>query len=72
MGIWDKQLYFLIKDSKAPDDPHTEDSLKGPLLTLLLGEGVLKIIEHKGKRYYCAAPADWERATGQKPVPSSI
>ena len=71
LGISDGQLYYLIRDSKSPDDPRREDDLKRPILTLLLGEGNLHVVEHDGNQYYCATPQDWERAIGMKPVPSS-
>ena len=72
LGIKDGQLYYLIKNSKAPEDIQTEDELKRPLLTLLLGEGTLHIVEHGGKQYYCATSQDWERAIGMEPTPSEL
>ena len=70
LGIKDGQLYYLIKNSKSADDPQTEDELKRPVLTMILGEGVLKVVEHSGEYYYCATAEDWERVTGSKPVAS--
>ena len=70
LGIYDGQLYYLIKKSKSPEDIETENELKRPLLTLLLGEGALHVVEHRGKEYYCATSQDWERVTGKKPTPS--
>ena len=49
VGIYGGQLYHLIRESKGPEDPRREDELKRPILTLLLGEGNLHIVEHKGK-----------------------
>lgn len=72
LGIKDGQLYYLIKNSKAPEDIQTEDELKRPLLTFLLGEGVLHVKEYGGKQYYCATSQDWERAIGMKPTPSDL
>ena len=72
LGIKDGQLYYLIKNSKAPEDIQTEDELKRPLLTFLLGEGALHVVEHDGKQYFCATSYDWERATGMKPTPSEL
>lgn len=72
LGIKDGQLYYLIKKSKAPEDIQTEDELKRPLLTFLLGEGALHVVEHDGKQYFCATSQDWERATGRKPMPSEF
>ena len=72
LGIKDGQLYHLIKKSKAPEDIQTEDELKRPLLTLLLGEGALHVVEHDGKQYFCATSQDWERAIGMKPTPSEL
>jgi len=72
LGIKDGQLYYLIKNSKAPEDIQTEDELKRPLLTFLLGEGALHVKEYGGKQYYCATSQDWECATGMKPTPSDL
>lgn len=70
LGIRNGQLYYLIKTSKSTDDPQTEDELKRPALTIVLGEGVLRVVEHRGEDYYCATAEDWERVTGSKPVAS--
>jgi len=70
LGIKGGQLYYLIKNSKSVDDPQTEDELKRPVLTMVLGEGVLKVVEHGGDEYYCATVEDWERVRGSKPVAS--
>ena len=67
IGIYGGQLYHLIKKSKSPDDPHSEDELKRPLLKLLLGEGNLCVVTHKGKEYYCATLQNWEDVRGKKP-----
>ena len=72
LGIKDGQLYYLIKNSKAPEDIQTEDELKRPLLTFLLGEGALHVKEYGGKPYYCATSQDWERVLGIKPPPSEL
>ena len=72
LGIYSGQLYYLIRDSKSPEDIQTEDELKRPLLTLLLGEGALHVVEHDGKQYFCATSQDWERATGMKPTSSEL
>ncbi len=72
LGIYDGRLYYLIKESKSPEDPRTENELKRPILTLLLGEGNLHIAEYKGKQYYCATPQNWERVIGRKPTPSEL
>ncbi len=69
VGIYDGQLYYLIKESKTPEDSRTENELKRPILTLLLGEGNLHIVDHDGKRFYCATPEIWEGVTGKKPTP---
>ena len=70
LGISDGQLYYLIKESKSPEDSQREDDLKRPILTLLLGEGNLRIHKHEGKEYYCATSQNWERVIGKKPIPS--
>lgn len=70
LGISDGQLYYLIKESKSPEDSQREDDLKRPILTLLLGEGNLRIRKHEGKEYYCATSQNWERVIGKKPIPS--
>lgn len=72
LGIYDGRLYYLIKKIKSPEDPRTENELKRPILTLLLGEGNLHIVEYKGKQYYCATPQNWERVIGRKPTPSEL
>lgn len=71
-GISDGQLYYLIKESKTPEDPRSENELKHPILTLLLGEGNLHIVKHDGKQYYCATPQNWERVIGKRPPLSEI
>ena len=68
VGIKDGQLYYLIKPCRSPEDPHTEDELKRPILELLLGEGALCVKKRENADYYCAAPEDWERALGKKPT----
>ena len=72
LGIKGGQLYYLIRDSKSLEDIQTEDELKRPLLTLLLGEGALHVVEHDGGQYYCATSQNWELATGMKPTPSEL
>ena len=72
LGIYDGQLYYLIKEIKSPEDPRTENELKRPILTLLLGEGNLHIAECEGKQYYCATSQNWERVTGREPTPSEL
>lgn len=72
LGIYSGQLYYLIRDSKSSEDIQTEDELRRPLLTLLLGEGALHVVEHDGKEYFCATSHDWERATEMKPTPSEL
>ena len=70
LGIYDGQLYYLIKNSKTPEDRQTENALKRSLLTELLGEEALHIQKHNGKLYFCATSEDWERVIGKKPTPS--
>ena len=70
LGIKSGQLYHLIKNSKSADDPQTENELKRPVLTMLLGEGALKIVKYGSEEYYCATVKDWERVLGSKPVAS--
>ena len=72
IGIFDGQLYFLIRDSKSSEDPRTENELKRPILTLLLGQGNLHVVEHDSKQYYCATLQNWERVIGHKPLISEL
>ena len=64
IGIYTGQLYHLIKDIKTDADTQREDELKGTLLTLILGQGVLHIREYNDREYYCATQEAWERALG--------
>lgn len=72
LGISNGQLYYLIRDSKSPDDPRTENELKRPILTLLLGEGNLHVVEYGSNQYYCATLQNWERVIGSKPLISEL
>lgn len=67
VGIKSGMLYFLIKECKSPEDPHTEDELKRPALELLLGKEALHVKRHEHTDYYCATAEDWERMLGKKP-----
>lgn len=71
IGIYTGQLYHLIKDIKTDTDTQKEDELKGPLLTHILGQGVLHLADHGGKEYYCATQDAWEHALGIKIRPQS-
>jgi len=66
VGVYSGQLYFLIKEIKAPADTQAEEQLKGELLAKILGEGVFFVKEYRGKEYYCAAQAQWEEALSKK------
>ena len=62
VGIYTGQLYHLIKDIKTDADTQKEDELKVPLLTLILGQGVMHPAEHGEREYYCASQEAWEKA----------
>jgi hypothetical protein len=66
IGVLSGQLYYLIQNVKTPADTQSEEQLKKPLMTLILGEGVVHVVKHaNSKDYYCAAKADWEKALGK-------
>ena len=68
VGIKDGKLYYLIKDVKGAADPQPENQLKMPLMSLIFGEGAVKVARHpKGGEYYCASLADWTRVLGREP-----
>jgi len=67
IGVKSAQLYFLVKQIKTPSDTQPEDQLKGHLLTLILGEGVLHIVRYQGNEYYCASLQAWAEALGRTP-----
>ncbi|MCK6456023.1 MAG: DUF87 domain-containing protein [Phycisphaerae bacterium] len=57
------QLYYLIKDVKTPADTTPEDNLKLPLLTELLGQGVVQVLKDaQGSDWFCAPEANWQKA----------
>ena len=64
VGIYKGQLYFLIKEIKAPNDYESENQLMEPLLSKILGEQVPKMTSHNNREYYYASKADWDRALG--------
>jgi hypothetical protein len=64
VGIYTGQLYHLIKGIKKDADTQAEDELKGVLLNLILGQGVVQIVEYKGREYFCASQKAWEEALG--------
>lgn len=71
VGIYSGQLYHLIKSLKTPADTQTEDQLKMPLMTAILGEGNVHVAEHiNGREYYCAGLSEWKRGLGEdiKPI----
>jgi hypothetical protein len=68
VGVSAGQLYYLIKEMKTPADTQSEDQLRMPLMTLILGEGKLHIGKHpNGKEYYCAEIGEWARLLGKAP-----
>ena len=67
IGIKGAQLYYLIKEIKTPADTTPEDNLKMPLLTHLLGQGVVQALkDQQGIEYFCAPEAAWQKV-GVKP-----
>ena len=64
VGIYDGQLFYLVKEVKTDSDTKGENELKSLLLTLILGQGVLQIVEHNGREYFCASQQAWEEALG--------
>lgn len=69
IGVKSGQLYYLIHDAKEGTDIESEESLKVPLMSLLLGHGVFVVTEFDGDEYYSATMDAWEKALGVKPVP---
>jgi len=67
IGIKSGQLYYLIRDIKTASDTQSEEQLKRPLLTHLLGEGRVHLMKHADTEYYCADAQDWNRALGYSP-----
>lgn len=63
IGIKGGQLYYLIKDVKTPADTTPEDNLKLPLLTELLGQGVVQALKDaQGSDWFCAPEDNWRQA----------
>jgi uncharacterized protein len=63
IGVKSSQLYYLIKEVKMPADTTPENNLKLPLLSHLLGQGVIQV--HKDQQnteYFCAPEAAWRNA----------
>ena len=52
VGVYAGQLYYLIKEIKTESDTQNEDELKRQLLSHILGEGNLHIVEQKGREYF--------------------
>jgi hypothetical protein len=68
VGLFSGQLFYLIKEIKQAADTQPEEQLKKPLMSLILGEGTLRLVKHpSGKEYFCAGPDDWERVLGFPP-----
>lgn len=65
-GIYDGQLYYLIKEAKTDSDTQGENELKTLLLTMILGPGALQVVEHNDREYFCATQENWEKALGIK------
>jgi hypothetical protein len=72
IGIKTGQLFFLIKEIKDASDTQTEEQLKKPLLTHLLGEGRLHLLKVNDTEYYCGSAADWSNALGVQIQVSSL
>lgn len=71
IGVFSGQLYYLIQEIKTASDIQTEEQLKKPLMTLILGEGSLHMLKHtNGKEYYCATAEDWTKVLGKTPKAS--
>ncbi len=68
LGVSDGQLYFILKESKSPEETRSENELKRPVMTILLGEGNFCVINHKGKPYYCASKECWKKLLGREPA----
>lgn len=68
IGVASGQLYYVIKDLKTLADTQPEDELKKVLMNLIFGEGVVHIVKHNDREYFCASPADWERVLGKRPM----
>jgi len=64
IGIYSGQLYHIIEGIRTDSDIESAEQLKLPLLSLLLGEGCVHMLNEAGKDYFCAAQAAWEAALG--------
>lgn len=64
-GIYKGQLYHIIKSIKEPEDVQSENQLMLPLLTFLLGEGNVHIVEHNAREFFCASLNCWREALGE-------
>lgn len=72
IGIKGGQHYYLIKDVKTPADTTPEDNLKLPLLTKLLGQGVVQALrDSQGSDWFCAPEANWRQARVQPVIRAS-
>jgi uncharacterized protein len=67
VGIFSGQLYYLIKEAKRATDIQTEEELKIPLMTSILGESNLRIVEYGGRKYFAAPLRAWTSALGEAP-----
>jgi DNA helicase HerA-like ATPase len=68
VGIYSGQLYYMIQQVKQPSDIQPEEQLKKPLMSLILGEGSVRIVKHSdNKEYYCTSLDNWTKALGKKP-----
>jgi hypothetical protein len=64
VGIYSGQLFYLIQECKSDTDIQTEEELKHPLMTAILGESNLRVVDFKGKKYYAAPMKAWTDALG--------
>lgn len=72
VGVYSGQLYYAIKEIKSPADTQTEEQLKRPVLTAILGEGSVHLCKYNGKDYFCASLEDWTRVIGRSPKISDL
>lgn len=72
VGIKSGQLYYLIREIKTASDTQSEEQLKRPLLTHILGEGRVHLLKHGDAEYYCADAQDWNSALEYSPKVTSV
>jgi uncharacterized protein len=69
-GVYGGQLFYLLQAAKPPNETRSEEELKLPVMSAILGEGNLQIVEHGEKRYFAATSDAWKAGIGLIPTPN--